>query len=84
MWAAIGLYPVSGSTDFVLLAPSFEKISITHPRGTLSVVVHNFDPNGWNIAKVAINGKPVDLYYAVIDWKEWAMGDTTIEYWMTP
>ena len=36
IWATIGIYPLSGSTTYLVGSPLYDSIAITTPTGTVS------------------------------------------------
>jgi len=83
LWSCIGLYPITASTDFSLVAPCFESISITLPQGKFEVKVNNFSENSFQFSKVVLNGVNVDLSYPIVQWKDISKpGGVLLEFWM--
>ncbi len=38
VWAAMGLYPVAGTTDYAMVVPMFDRIEVDRPGGTTLVI----------------------------------------------
>uniref|UniRef100_A0A6B2KYI4 Glycoside hydrolase family 92 protein n=1 Tax=Arcella intermedia TaxID=1963864 RepID=A0A6B2KYI4_9EUKA len=83
LWSALGIYPLSGSTKFMIGTPLFDSISIQRPQGSLSVIAYNNSPDNFYVQKVVVNGKPIDMVnQPFLDWSDISQG-CIIQFWMT-
>lgn len=85
VWAAVGLYPLPGSKQYILGSPSFAEINITvgvTGSDVLSVVAHGASDAAIYVAKAQINGRSIDLAKApYIEHAEIVSGGL-LECWM--
>ena len=63
-WTSIGLYPLAGSSTYLLGSPAFDRITIVRNNGqcTLSIVVHNNSPTNVYVDHVLLNGSPLATF----------------------
>jgi len=79
IFGALGFYPRSGSTTFMLGSPLFPKVTIVRPVGNLTVIAHNWDKDRFFVEKVVVNGAEVTSSF--IDWND-IKGQSVIEFWL--
>jgi predicted alpha-1,2-mannosidase len=88
LWSVAGLYPLSGSEDFVLGAPRFEKMWIRRRHldpavADLCIVGHNVSlPGHTAVRKIVLNG--VEVTGSVIKYADFSHGpsDAILEFFM--
>jgi len=79
VWAAIGLYPVNGSSRYWITAPIFERVELdlgdaTSPERALSIVADGAGPGMIYVAGASFDGVPLDA--PTIDWDRLRDGGT--------
>jgi predicted alpha-1,2-mannosidase len=64
IFTSIGLYPLAGSSTYLLGSPAFDRISIRRNNGqcTLSIVVHNNSPDNVYVENVLLNGDKLSTF----------------------
>jgi putative alpha-1,2-mannosidase len=64
IWTSIGLYPLAGSSTYLLGSPAFDQITIHRNNGqcTLSIIVHNNSPDNIYVERVLPNGNPLSTF----------------------
>lgn len=90
VWAALGLYPQPGKTQYVLGSPVFPEATV-HLQGrgggagaALRIVAHGAGRGAVYVRNATINGKPVDVVRAAfVEHTDIADGGT-LELWMGP
>eukprot|EP00041_Stephanoeca_diplocostata_P029729 m.885435 g.885435 ORF g.885435 m.885435 type:complete len:835 (+) comp23619_c0_seq5:360-2864(+) len=84
VWAALGLYPLTGTTTYILGSPVFPDANITLESGhVLRILAHDASPECIYVAKAAINGAVIPYpENAYVDHKDISSGGT-LEFWMT-
>lgn len=85
IFGALGFYPVSGSTRYLVGAPLFEKVVMSRPQGPLTIIANNAAPKNCYVQKATVNGAAIDMINA--PWFEHAQiasGGAVLEFWMTP
>jgi len=84
VWASIGIYPLSGSTTYMLGSPLFDSISIKLPSGTLDIITYGNTDSNVYVQKVAVNGTP--LTEPFVDHSQIMPtngGTVQVEFWIT-
>lgn len=60
IWAMAGIYPVTGTGQYVLGSPSFSEFTLTLPShsgvSVLNIISHNSSVNNVYVSKVLLNG----------------------------
>ena len=64
IFTSMGLYPLAGSSTYLLGSPAFDRITIRRNNGqcTLSVVVHDNSPTNVYVDRVLLNGDPLSTF----------------------
>ena len=64
IFTSLGLYPLAGSSTYLLGSPAFDQITIRRNRGqcTLSITVHNNSPTNVYVEGVLWNGTPLPTF----------------------
>jgi len=83
IWGVLGVYPLSGSTTFMMGSPIFDSVQISLPGGNFIVKAYNASPENIYVEKISLNGKPIDLKNSFLDWMDIKKG-CLIEFWMSP
>jgi len=81
IWGALGFYPITGSTQFLVGSPIFDQVVISRPQGALTIIAHNASPKNIYVDSIVINGKPVNMNLPILDYSD-MKGPTTIQFWM--
>eukprot|EP01119_Soliformovum_irregulare_P012554 TRINITY_DN3269_c0_g2_i4.p1 TRINITY_DN3269_c0_g2~~TRINITY_DN3269_c0_g2_i4.p1 ORF type:complete len:741 (+),score=200.96 TRINITY_DN3269_c0_g2_i4:19-2241(+) len=59
IWSAIGIYPISGSTTYVLGSPIFDRVTINTSSGRqLTITTSNNGPENYYVQNITLNGDP--------------------------
>jgi len=58
VFGALGFYPLSGSTTYMVGSPVFEKAVITTSIGNLTIIAHNASEKNIYVQNVFVNGNP--------------------------
>ncbi|KAH4944923.1 hypothetical protein HBI23_012930 [Parastagonospora nodorum] len=84
LWQMIGLYPLTGQTTFLILAPWFESMSISLGNGKdLTITTNGGDRNSSPyIQSLKVNGKCWDK--AWVTWNDVFANGGTLEYVLGP
>lgn len=83
VWAALGLYPMPGTTTYILGSPSFTSATILFPQGTLQILAHNASTSNVYIERAEVNGRPIDMAHAAfVDHADLVLPGK-LEFWMT-
>ena len=63
-FTSMGLYPLAGSSTYLLGSPAFDKITIQRNNGqcTLSILVHDNSPQNVYVKRVLLNGQPLSTF----------------------
>jgi putative alpha-1,2-mannosidase len=61
---SMGLYPLSGSSTYLLDSPAFDRITIRRNIGQclLTIIVHNNSPENIYVERVLLNGKILSTF----------------------
>lgn len=59
LFASVGLYPVSGTDQYIVGAPRFQKVVLHRPGGDLTVEASR-DPRQGAITGVTLDGEPIE------------------------
>ena len=87
MFAALGIYPLPGSTRYVLGSPIFPSVmlhlranaSVSNGATVLRVVAHNASRSNMYVANCTLNGMPVKAPF--VQHQQLVAGGT-LEFWM--
>jgi predicted alpha-1,2-mannosidase len=81
IWSVLGIYPMAGTSTFIVGAPRFESVCIQRSVGDLCVIGHNVTkPNHTHVSKLMLNGKVWDEPF--FDWKDISSNNSTLEFFM--
>eukprot|EP00048_Salpingoeca_helianthica_P017060 m.235483 g.235483 ORF g.235483 m.235483 type:complete len:787 (+) comp20087_c0_seq1:24-2384(+) len=82
VWAALGLYPLPGTTTYILASPVFPRVTLALPGGAFTIIAHNASASNVYVQRGLINGRALSLpSHAYIDHADIARGGT-LEVWM--
>jgi predicted alpha-1,2-mannosidase len=85
VFASAGLYPVLCNARFALLSPVFDQLTLRPlggSGGAISIIAHGNSPANVYVAKVLLNGAPLDApFVSVADLV--APGGATLEFFMS-
>lgn len=59
LFASVGLYPVSGTDQYIVGAPRFQKVVVRRPGGDLTIEASR-DPRQGAISGVTLDGEPLE------------------------
>ena len=82
VFAALGFYPLSGSTTYILASPVFPKATITpESQHQIHLIAHDASPANIYIHHAAINGQPLTTPFIGHE-QLTDRNSTTLEFWM--
>jgi predicted alpha-1,2-mannosidase len=83
VFAALGLYPRAGSSEYVLGAPIFGLSTIRHPDGTATrIVAHNASAAATRVARVEVNGVALNVEEGMLLVETAELVGGLLEFWM--
>jgi putative alpha-1,2-mannosidase len=62
VWNALGIFPISGSGEFLIGAPAVEEAKLTLAQGTLEIRVHRENGAQYRVKRVTWNGEEVSHF----------------------
>jgi predicted alpha-1,2-mannosidase len=77
--ASMGFYPITGSSTYVVGSPLFDKFSMRHKHGILTIIAHNNSKENVYVDRAVINGKPLGSF---VDHKDLIQRNALVEFWM--
>lgn len=83
IWSTLGIYPMAGTSRFVVGAPRFESVCIERDVGRLCVLGHNVTKaNHTHVSKCLLNGETLEMPF--FEWSDLAAKpNSTLEFFMT-
>jgi len=78
VFAALGFYPLAGSTTYMVGSPMFEQATVKTSDGMINILAHNAGHENVYVQKVMVNGKPFNSPFFDHIW----LVNSTIEFFM--
>lgn len=81
VFTAMGFYPVThGQGNYNIGTPLFRKLTLKHPKGTLTVLAPNVSRTNCYIQSIRLNGKPHKSF--IVNDRDLFQGNATLEFEM--